>query len=130
MKWLATALMAIAATGFAQAPAGKAKKLSPDEVKTLLERKDIFLLDVREPKELQESGTLKGYTNIPIGQLESRWQEVPKDKVILTACAHGARASRAVEILEKHGYKTAGACGILEWKEKNYPVVYPKDAKK
>ena len=130
MKWFAAVLISISLTVFAQAPESKVKKLTPDELKTLLERKDIFLLDVREPKELDDSGTIKGYTNIPIGQLESRWQEVPKDKLIITACAHGVRASRAVEILEKHGYKTAGACGILEWKEKNYPVIYPKDAKK
>ena len=121
MKWLAIVLIALSVTCAAQT----AKKLSPDELKTLLDRKDICFLDVREPKELEEFGTIKGYVNIPIGQLESRYRELPKDKLIVTACNHGARASSAAEILEKHGYKTAGACGILEWKEKNYPVVYP-----
>src|SRR6476646_6405908 len=131
MKWLAMVLMAMSAICAAQSPAGyKAKKLSPDELKTLLEKKEIFFLDVREPKELEETGTIKGYTNIPIGQLESRYQEVPKDRLIVTACAHGVRASRAAEILEKHGYKMAGACGLLEWKEKGYPLIYPKDSAK
>ena len=99
--------------------AAQTKKLSPDELKTLLDKKDICFLDVREPKELEDLGTIKGYVNIPLGQLESRYRELPKDKLIVTACNHGTRASRAAEILEKHGYKTAGACGILEWKEKN-----------
>jgi rhodanese-related sulfurtransferase len=132
MKWLAMVLIAMSAIGAAQTPAAgsKAKKLSPDELKTLLEKKEIFFLDVREPKELEETGTIKGYTNIPIGQLESRYQEVPKDRLIVTACAHGVRAARAAEILEKHGYKMAGACGLVEWKEKGYPLIYPKDGAK
>ena len=126
MKWLSMFLIAMSVTCLAQT----AKKLSPDELKALLDKKDICFLDVREPKELEDLGTIKGYVNIPLGQLESRYQELPKDKLIVTACAHGVRASRAAEILEKHGYKIAGACGILEWKEKNYPVVYPKDSAK
>ena len=132
MKWLALILIAFSVTFSAQpqASGAKAKKLAPDELKTLLDRKDICFLDVREPKELEDIGSIKGYVNIPVGQLESRYQELPKDKLIITACNHGVRASRAAEILEKHGYKTAGACGILEWKEKNYPVVYPKDSAK
>jgi len=40
---------------------------------------------VREPKELTELGTIKGYVNIPLGQLESRLSEIPKDKLIVTA---------------------------------------------
>ena len=44
---------------------------------------DIFLLDVRTPEELQEDGVIAGYTHIPIGELESRIAEVPKDKPIV-----------------------------------------------
>jgi len=29
-------------------------------------------------------------------------------------------------LLLKNGYKVVGACGILEWKNKEKPVVYPK----
>ena len=45
----------------------------------------MFFLDVREPKEIEELGTLEGYYNIPIGDLEKRLGELPKDKLILTA---------------------------------------------
>ena len=61
------------------------KKLSADELKELLDKKDIFFLDVREPKELEELGTIKGYVNIPLDQLEKRIAEVPKNKLIVTA---------------------------------------------
>ena len=66
-------------------PHEEKKELSADELKELLEKKKIFFLDVREPKELTELGTIKGYVNIPLGQLEGRLSEIPKDKLIVTA---------------------------------------------
>jgi rhodanese-related sulfurtransferase len=61
------------------------KQISPDELEKLLEKKDaIFFLDVREPEEIARLGSVKGYVNIPLGQLESRLKEVPKDKLIVT----------------------------------------------
>jgi len=54
-------------------------------LKELLEKRDVFFLDVREPKELEELGTIKGYVNIPLDQLEKRVAEVPKNKLIVTA---------------------------------------------
>lgn len=45
----------------------------------------MFFLDVREPKELEELGTFEGYVNIPLGQIEKRLAEIPKDKAIITA---------------------------------------------
>lgn len=128
MKWLTAFLIAMALPCSAQTSAtpSKPKHLSANELKELLERKDVFFLDVREPKELEELGTIKGYVNTPLDQLESRLSEIPNSKLIITACNHGSRAARAVEILERNHYKTLGACGLTEWKEKNYPLIYPK----
>jgi len=62
------------------------KKLSDAELEKLLkDEKNLFFLDVREPKEIEELGSIKGYVNIPLGQLESRLGEIPKDKLIVTA---------------------------------------------
>lgn len=64
---------------------GPDRRVQADEIdKYILERK-VFFLDVREPKELEDLGTLEGYTNIPLGQLEKRLDELPKDRLILTA---------------------------------------------
>jgi rhodanese-related sulfurtransferase len=52
--------------------------------KHLKDKKRIFLLDVREPKEISDLGSVEGYVNIPLGQLESRLNEIPKDKLIIT----------------------------------------------
>jgi hypothetical protein len=64
---------------------GPNRRVQADEIDTYILEKKVFFLDVREPKELEELGTLEGYYNIPIGELEKRLGELPKDKLILTA---------------------------------------------
>ncbi|MEP6537706.1 MAG: rhodanese-like domain-containing protein [Bryobacteraceae bacterium] len=107
------------------------KKMTPDEVEKAMEKKGaVFFLDVREPDEIQKLGTMPGYVNIPLAQLESRMKEIPKNKPIVTACSHGTRAGRAAAILEKNGFQVIGACGMEEWKEKGKKVIYPEADKK
>ena len=64
---------------------GQTRTLTVEEIEKALENKEVFFLDVREPKEIAELGSVKGYVNIPLGQLEKRLSEIPKDKLILTA---------------------------------------------
>jgi hypothetical protein len=66
-------------------PAGEDLRVKPDDIDTLLADGKVVLLDVREPWELEENGTREGSINIPLGQLEKRLGELPKDKAILTA---------------------------------------------
>lgn len=62
------------------------KKLTPDELKALLEKNPkLFFLDVREPKEIEMLGTMRGYVNIPLSQLEKRVSEIPKERLVVTA---------------------------------------------
>jgi predicted sulfurtransferase len=83
---LPASAMAQQASSSAPPPAQlKAQKMASDDVMALLEKGEIFFLDVREPKELAELGTFEGYVNIPLGQIEKRLSEIPKDKAIITA---------------------------------------------
>jgi len=89
-RFLQTVLTGIASTLAArsQSAENKAeiKNLTTDELKQLVESSEkYFFLDVREPKELEELGTIKGYVNIPLSQLESRLSEIPKDIYVVTA---------------------------------------------
>jgi hypothetical protein len=67
------------------APQPKAQKMASDDVMALLEKGEVFFLDVREPSELEELGTLEGYVNIPLGQIEKRLNEIPTEKAVITA---------------------------------------------
>ena len=82
---LALPVFSMAQQPAAPAPQPKAQKMASDDVLALLEKGEVFFLDVREPKELEELGTLEGYVNIPLGQIEKRLAEIPKDKAIITA---------------------------------------------
>jgi predicted sulfurtransferase len=76
---------AVAGTLLGTLAQADAPKLTPEEIKKTLAEGKVLFLDVREPKELEEQGTMKGYVNIPISQLEKRVEEVPKDRLVLTA---------------------------------------------
>jgi rhodanese-related sulfurtransferase len=66
-------------------PADKRKVHTADELKDLLDkdRKNLLILDVREPKELQDIGMLEGSLNVPIGDVEKRMSEIPKGKPLV-----------------------------------------------
>jgi len=81
----AVALTMPAATQETAVKEGPGRRVEADEIDRYMVEKKVFFLDVREPKELEELGTLEGYYNIPLGQLEKRLGELPKDKLILTA---------------------------------------------
>ena len=67
------------------APGRATTPLKGEGLAAALNDSNVFLLDVRNPEELEELGTVEGYTNIPIDQLADRLDELPKDKPILTA---------------------------------------------
>ena len=76
----------VAGTILAAAQGSDVKTISTEELKKMVEeKKTFFFLDVREPKELEELGTMEGYVNIPLSQVESRLKEIPKDALIVTA---------------------------------------------
>ncbi len=65
--------------------------------------KDAFLLDVREKVELAVEH-LPGAVNIPLGELRSRLDELPRDREIRTICRSGQRAYSAARILAQNGF--------------------------
>jgi glyoxylase-like metal-dependent hydrolase (beta-lactamase superfamily II)/rhodanese-related sulfurtransferase len=67
-----------------------------------LARSGAFVLDVREPDE-HWGGHIDGATHIPLGDLSSRVDEIPRDRPVLAYCGAGQRSASAVSILERAG---------------------------
>ena len=61
------------------------KRVKTESIDAVMSKGDVILLDVREPKEIEELGGYEGAINIPVTELEKRLGELPKDKTILTA---------------------------------------------
>ncbi|MCW5980315.1 MAG: hypothetical protein KIT09_19680 [Bryobacteraceae bacterium] len=109
------------------AVAPSVKTIGADELRRLAASgQEFVLLDVREPYEVETEGTLKNYLHVPLGQLESRISEVPRDVPIVVACERGVRAGRAAALLQNHGYKDVKSTGFVEYRDKGYELVYPK----
>lgn len=77
---------------------------------------DHFLLDVREPHE-QAICRIDGAVLIPLGELEGRTTELPRDRRILVHCKSGGRSARAVTRLRELGFADVWniSGGIIAW---------------
>ena len=100
-----------------------ATEITPVELKAKLDAGETpFILDVREPNEYQIN-KIAGSTLIPLGELPRRYQELPKDRQIITQCKMGGRSAKAQDFLKTVGFTNVLNLkgGILEWIDKVDP---------
>lgn len=83
----------------------------------LLAEKKAVLVDIRFPEETKAWRMGFGFF-IPLNELPKRFAELPKDKIIVTACPHKDRSSIAMAYLRTKGYNarylTDGLVGLAE----------------
>lgn len=80
-----------------------------------------FILDIRESIELV-GGKLENSVNIPLNDVRSSLEKIPKDKEIWVYCAVGLRGYIAARILEQHGYNVKNLAGGLKLKNAYTPI--------
>ncbi|MEE4175748.1 MAG: rhodanese-like domain-containing protein [Xanthomonadales bacterium] len=82
------------------------------------------VLDVRRPEELQIAA-LDGATTIPLAELPSRLDELPRGESWVITCHKGARAERAWRLLNEAGYGHIQVLdgGIDAWAERVEPAM-------
>lgn len=68
-----------------------------------LKKNGATLVDVRSPGEFA-NGNAPGTINIPLQELGSRLNEIPKSSPVVLCCASGTRSGMAKLILKKNGY--------------------------
>ena len=86
----------------------KIKTLTSNEVKSLLERKEITLIDIRDIRELWKEGTIESSKHIPRGMLEFwldpessyyKSNKLKDVKRMVLFCALGLRSALATKSL-------------------------------
>ena len=100
-------------------------ELNPEDVKEKIDRREEFyLLDVREPHEVQIC-TIPGSHLIPLGQVTARVNELNSADEIVVYCRSGKRSGQAVEFLKKAGFRKVKNMrgGILAWSDHVDPSV-------
>ena len=85
-----------------------------------------FLLDVREPAELEKDGYIEGSVNIPVREVLDNLDKLPGlDEPIVVYCASGHRGAFVMSALKLLGYTNVRNIhsGLGGWKKANLPVV-------
>jgi rhodanese-related sulfurtransferase len=82
-----------------------------------------YLLDVRTQEEWDEYH-IPGTTLIPLDELESRVEEVPRDQEVVVVCRSGNRSQVGRDILLQAGFSqvTSMDGGVSDWRESGYPT--------
>ena len=101
-------------------------QISVKEAHQRLRNKDVVMVDVRQPVEL-EAGVAPGAVSIPLTEFGRRFDELPRDKQILTICRSSHRSPMAAKKLAKAGYDvTDVAGGMIAWEQAGLPTSQPK----
>lgn len=76
----------------------------------------LAILDVREPWEV-DLCNIEGSIDIPLGELQDRVDELPRDRQLVVMCHHGGRSAHATAWLRQNGFDNASNLegGIDAW---------------
>lgn len=78
-------------------------KIRTPDMLALVEEHKAVLVDIRFPEEYA-AWHIAGSINIPLNELPKRYKELPKEKLIITACPHNDRSNMARIFLTLQGY--------------------------
>lgn len=88
-----------------------------NDIQKKVEAKDaISILDVREPAEFA-FGHIPGAINIPLDQLDSRLEELDKERELYVICRTGSRSDLAAQKLTSQGFNNVinVVPGMTKW---------------
>jgi hydroxyacylglutathione hydrolase len=96
------------------------------DVTAQLRRDHAVVLDVRSEGEWK-SGHVPDSLNVPLGSLEQRLGEVPRDRPVIVHCQTGARAAMAASLLRARGLPDIRLFfgGFAEWQAAGQQTVSP-----
>ena len=100
-------------------------EITPMQLKEMMDdERDFRLVDVREPHEF-DICRIPGSVLIPLGDVPARMNELDSAQEIVVHCRSGMRSARAVELLQKAGFRRIHNLkgGILAWSDQVDPTV-------
>lgn len=107
----------------AQGPLAIVDQMSAPELAERHRCGDVCVIDIRGSGEYVE-GHIPGVPNIPLGYLEERLAEVPRDRPVVVQCQGGTRSPIGVSLLRKLGYTNAINLtgGFIDYVDAGLPV--------
>jgi len=108
-----------------QEPGEPYQRITLEEAKEMYEQDDTIVVDVRRPDEYRQVH-VKDAVHIPVDDLLSRIDELPRNKKLLFICAAGVRSGLASEMAAAMGFDTNDLFNIEDgtpaWTEKGLPT--------
>ena len=82
-----------------------------------------LIIDVREPNEYNQIRAA-GAVLLPLGRLNNRVRDLPRDREILLMCRTGGRSSNATQFLAANGFENVTNVngGIVAWHRAGLPT--------
>jgi glyoxylase-like metal-dependent hydrolase (beta-lactamase superfamily II)/rhodanese-related sulfurtransferase len=96
--------------------------ITGDDFLARLEDPDLYIVDVREPDEV-EAWRIPGVHNFPLASLGEHVDEIPMNKDLVVVCAKGVRAQKGAEVLAEHGRASRVLGGGMETWASTYDQV-------
>lgn len=98
--------------------------VSKDNLLQRMQEDEVTILDVRPPEEYR-AGHIAGALSIPVSELKTRLNEIPRDREIVAYCRgpYCVMSAEAMSILRESGFRALRFKeGLPEWKEAGLPV--------
>ena len=114
--------------------AERVNELFPWDLEEILQKREVILLDVREPAEF-DAMHIAGSINVPRGVLETACEydyeeTVPelveaRDKEIIVICRSGNRSVFVCDVMQQLGYRNVSSLktGLRGWSDYEQPLV-------
>ena len=82
-----------------------------------------LIIDVREPNEYAQLRA-KGAVLLPLGRLNNRVKDLPRDRELLLMCRTGGRSQNATQFLAANGFENVTNIngGIVAWYQAGLPT--------
>lgn len=109
-------------------------RITPDQAREMVAKRNALIVDVRDSQEIQASGKVSGAANVPRGMLEFRAdpdspyhdKSFSKDRPVIVYCASGGRSALSGKTLMDLGFKDVHNLGAFkDWVESGGAVEKP-----
>ncbi|WP_199794851.1 rhodanese-like domain-containing protein [Paenibacillus faecalis] len=92
-------------------------QIEPSELNSRLQSGEaVYMIDVREDEEVAQ-GIIAGAKHIPMGEIPSRMDEIPRGNEVVFICRSGNRSQQVCQFLKQQGFDNMinMSGGMLQW---------------
>lgn len=87
--------------------------VGPEQAAERLRNREAVVVDVRQRGEWR-AGRIRGAVHVPLQELSTRIDRMPRDRTLITVCRSGHRSAAAARALHRAGYDVENLKGGMK----------------